>query len=119
MCQAQWAPVLGWLWAWRQLMASAQRWVGVGAGVAPGATEVWMKAREGLNSKSRDRGSELSLASALSAQSRAPSPHRPSREGTWGLGAGLGCREPQRDPLREKGLGPVEWTPPSCHTAGT
>ena len=34
----------------------------------------------GLNSKSRDRGSELSLASALSAQSRAfPLPHRPSR----------------------------------------
>lgn len=51
-----------------------------------------------LNSEREDRVSGLSLASALSAQSRAfPLSHHP--------GAGVGCRDPQRDPLREKGRG--------------
>lgn len=77
----QWAPVLGWLWAWSVCGVSAQRWGGAG--------QVWLRVPQrwdeapgrGLNSEcGDDRGSELSLTSALSAQSRAfPLPHRPSR----------------------------------------
>ena len=77
----QWAPVLGWLWAWSVCGVSAQRWGGGGAGVAPGATEVGRSPGPGAEHRVRGRqGSELSLTSALSAQSRVfPLPHRPSR----------------------------------------
>lgn len=54
---------------------------GGGAGVAPGATEVGRSPGPGAEHRVRGRqGSELSLTSALSAQSRVfPLPHRPSR----------------------------------------
>ena len=101
MCQAP-SGCLSWAVSrpGRGCGVSAQRWV-----------RGQVRCGSECHSERADRASGLSLASALSARSRASPPHTI-------LGAGVGRRDPQKDPLREKGRG-LRVGPPSCHPAGT